>query len=275
MSTDATKIHTNFNVSKNPFAYIRSFDEVDLFIANIQDSAKRHLPDDPITDHMLRLLWLITSFIWIHCNVDDRNIKSMLKILNNACSSNEITTFEILCNDSDILRDKFNFFKSCIGSTNSIEFIRTVQRCGFFLNALPADEFIDGLKNEDFPTEALFHSDQKIYEVLFFPCKGDKNRVVFSHLDEDSFPAIPVISYYLPANYFSTDGLSEIFKSNNLELPENSFPTFSSYLRINAASIFEELKYSRTYPVEFYGRSFCTKYSKTAESIAALFKSEP
>lgn len=194
-------VFVEFNTSKNPFAYIRSEKDVDVFIKNIKNAAEEQGRLTNSSENALRLLWIISVYLLEACIEDDRSIETLMMLLKRTCAQvatrDKKTTFEYMLENwgNEGAKTKYDFFKQEVYGTYSDLYQKAVQKCLDFLSSIQSERFIVGLLDEKFPRQAIFKDKKQKHEVWFnftdsFKiCKHTKinKRLTFSTLNIPKF----------------------------------------------------------------------------------------
>jgi hypothetical protein len=160
-----------FNTSTNPFAYIRSENDIDIFISNIMATITDYPNEEGVIRNSLRLLWVVTAYLFYSVDGRDLSVDSILKIIKSTCDSPEIagekTVFEAMfTNDTPAsVLDNYDHFKLRVFGTDSNFYKEAVAESINLLKAISPEQLIVGMKNDERPTQAVFEYENIKYEL--------------------------------------------------------------------------------------------------------------
>lgn len=207
-AVERKSISIAFNVSENPFAYIRTADDVNIFISNVRKKA-----GEMGTKPFLQFLWIIAMFLVNECNSSDCNIASMQKCVEQACQpkldDERSLTFEIMLDmtNNRFLQEKFCTLKAGVSSFDSIAYQKVFSDSLAFLSSVSDSDLLTNLISQDFPTQVLLQEGDSQYEFWLFPSQGNEVNVIFI--------GGGIFEITLPAFFFDATAMAEFGLLNN------------------------------------------------------------
>ena len=188
---DRKNVSISYNVSGNPFAYLRTEEDVNRFVANIRKTA-----GEKGTNDFLQFMWLITMYLVKYCCPHDRSIETMLKVVKDACQPFQLDgiplTFEIMLEDTkdESLLEKFNLFKVKVISFDSSVYHKVYHDSIAFLSSVDEKDLLTNLKYFAYPTHAVLREGDSEYEVWVSPSRSKiKSEYYGLHTFEVFFPS--------------------------------------------------------------------------------------
>lgn len=195
-------VFISFNKSENPFAYLRTEEDVNRFVTNIRKTA-----GEKGINRFLQFMWIITMYLVKNCSPLDRSIATMLKVVKEACQpvtkGEYKLTFEFMVEDTKdaSLLEKFELFKTEMISFDSSTYQKIYQDSVAFLSSVQDKDLLKNLGYLAYPTQAVLREGNTEYELWFTPSASNKVKAEYYGCD--------TFEVFLPSVFFDDNAMQE------------------------------------------------------------------
>lgn len=226
-----------FNTSTNPFAYIRTEEDIDKFVMNIENEAKKRSIN--LNESANIFIKLVVIYLANECNPNDRNVTNIIKLLDTAKIREEHvlyseveTIFGILLRDGKTpgLYNRYSCYKyNNLKTTEAHN--KTIEKYINLFKTISEESLLPGLKNNIFPAQAILHAKETDYEVWFEASKESNICRSREYTDKPIMIQLP---------YFLTDP-KQIQAINRYLYTDLPSINLTNFLNSNCQNILEEI----------------------------------
>lgn len=243
----------------NPYAYIQSDEDVFVFLKITYDIAMNDADDDSnISQEAMQLLWILTAYLLHTCNIEDRTIESLIKLLNGPCAPasqrEEKTTFDIMIEDwsedHPELSKKYEYFKYNVFGVYSNCYKRIVSECLEVLNGVPFEKVAEEQKKIKSTQNVLSDKDKASFFGFdkLIPIKGQNLQLrLYNKRQTAVHEAGHAVACYIlkePLDGATIIDSSKTGSMGHIQVPKDYICEASAKaIRLFAGSIAEEIIY--------------------------------
>lgn len=186
------------NISCNPFAYIRTSEDIDILLTNLTSSFS---DQEKVTKPVLQLLSVIATYILNECDICDMQLSSFEKLLLTGFptdGSEQKTTLDFLISSSNFskIKEDYKIFKENFWSPQSTRYLQTLETCLEVVRTADVISCLKNLKGKNDNLQAVVKTaDGHTFEFWFYESSGP-NTAVEPGNDDSAGPIARVSSVY-------------------------------------------------------------------------------